>query len=289
MGGEGADTVLVYAIAILALVRSAFDRTLAAGDRALGIGLAACAMLLACPLLAAEYANRLSLMAFVPGSLAAVFVLAPLARSAPARWLGLAGAVATATLAILPVARELGNPRAEPSRSGRAGGPRGGMGGLVKSPVIPEGSDTELISMREVVGSSGTTLVVARHGLQWWAGHFLHTPVRNTVPDDAFTKYDRVLELVEIGGRGRPGGFGGGGGFGGDGFGPPDRPQAAPRREPMETPMGRPRPGNVPRGGNDLPRGGNDLPRGGTVLFEGTHFRLIEIERSTEPTAANGP
>ena len=344
--GEGANAMLVYAIALFALARAAFDRSLVAGDRALGIGLAVCAMLLACPLLSAEYANRLSLMAFVPASLAAVFVLAPLARSPRAQWLGLAGAVATLAFAVLPVARELGEARGEqPGRGGGGsmGGNMGGnMGGLVKGPVIPDGSDEELIAMRALIGDPDKTLVVARHGLQWWAGHFLHTPVRNTLPDDAYTRYDRVLQLVEVGGRGGPRGFGGPdgpggmGGMGGPGgpdgfdgpggppdFGAPDRPQGPQRQRTMGTPMGRPRPGNVPREPVDVPRDGVDVPRNrvdvprdgvdvprnrvdvprdgvdvprnrvdvprGSVLFEGTHFRLIELRKPAESTRPEGP
>ena len=168
------------------------------------------------------------------------------------------------------------------------GGMGGGMGGLVKGPVIPDGSDEELIAMRALIGDPDKTLVVARHGLQWWAGHFLHTPVRNTLPDDAFTKYDRVLQLVEVGGRGGARGLGGPDGPGGfdgpDGqpdFGPPDRPQGPPRQRTMATPMGRPRPGNVPRETVDVPRGG--------VLFEGTHFRLIELRQPAESTRPESP
>ena len=203
--------------------------------------------------------------------------------------------------------------------------------------MIPDGSDEELIAMRALIGDPDKTLVVARHGLQWWAGHFLHTPVRNTLPDDAFTKYDRVLQLVEVGGRGGSRGLGGPegpGGFDGpDGqpdFGPPDRPQGPPRQRTMATPMGRPRPGNVPRETVDVPRDGVDVPRGGVdvprnrvdvpretvdvsrggvdvprnrvdvpretvdvprggVLFEGTHFRLLELRQPAESTRPGGP
>jgi hypothetical protein len=60
----------------------------------------------------------------------------------------------------------------------------------------------------------------------------------------------------------------------------------------MDTPMGRPRPGNVPREEpppdarpRDIPpspargdaRDRPDTDGGGTVIFEGEHFRLIEV------------
>jgi hypothetical protein len=278
-GGQGSGTVLIYAIAILAIARACFDRSLAAGDRALGLGLAACAMLLACPLLAGEYAMRLSLMAFAPAALAAVFVLAPLARRPRAWTLGVAGALAASALALSVVAGQFVDAR------GRGG--RGGPDGLFKGPVIPEGSDAELIAMRPLIADPAKTLVVARHGLQWWAGHLLHTPVRNTVPDDAFTKYDRVLQLVEVGGRGGPQGFGGPRGFGGPqgpdggggfdgpprrggfggpdgppGFGADDGPPLQSSQRGVDSPMGRPRPANVPRGEPSVPRGEPSVPRG---------------------------
>lgn len=290
MGGFDFGTAAIYAIALLAIVRAALDRSLAAGDRALGFGAAACAMLLACPLISGEYAHRLSLMAFVPAALSAVLAFAPLARTPRGRWPGIAVAAATAALAVVPVVRGLSDAHASTRR---------GPDQLVKTPVIPDGSDAELISMRAVIADPDKTLVVARHGLQWWAGHFLHTPVRNSVPDDAFTKYDRVLQLVEIGGRGgAPGGFGGPP----DGFGagPPPRfdgdgpPAEAPRRQSLDTPMGRPRAGNVPREAErDEPVNARERrpmrrdarsvsSQQGTVVFESANFRLLELRRPTD-------
>ena len=61
--------------------------------------------------------------------------------------------------------------------------------------------------MRAEIASPQTTLIVAAHGVQWWAGHTLHTPVRmGKIPDDAFTKYSRVLILKKNKGdrRGKP-------------------------------------------------------------------------------------
>jgi len=309
-GGPGGDggggTIVVYAIAILALARSVFDRSLAAGDRALGIGLAACAMLLACPLISGEYASRFALMSFAPASLACVLVLAPLARTPRRSVVGVAGSCVAAALAIAPVVHGLG--AQADARDARR------PDSLVKAPVIPTGSDAELRSMRPLIAEPGRTLVVARHGLQWWAGHYLHTPVRNTIPEDAFTKYDRVIRLVEVRGMGPEGRGGGRGGF--DPFDGPragDRPPGPPefdgpgqprdmaRPRVMDTPMGRPRPGNVPREEppraaepspdarlRDIPpspargdrRNRPDTDVGGTVLFEGEHFRLIEVTRA---------
>lgn len=167
--------------------------------------------------------------------------------------------------------------------------------------------------MRSLIAAPARTLIVARHGLQWWAGHYLHTPVRNTIPEDAFAKYERVIRLVEVRGMG-PGGRGPGpGGFdrfdgpragdrppGSPEFDGPDQPRGPARPRVMDTPMGRPRPGNVPREERpreepprdarprDFPpspargdaRDRPDTDGGGTVLFEGEHFRLIEFTRA---------
>lgn len=78
---------------------------------------------------------------------------------------------------------------------------------------MSEAAAKDMTSLREYIANPSHTLIVARHGTEWWAGYFLHTPVRmGVVPDDAFTKYERVLMLVDSRGGMRPGGFGGPGG-----------------------------------------------------------------------------
>ena len=58
----------------------------------------------------------------------------------------------------------------------------------------------------------GTAIVIARHGLQWWAGYFLKVPVREEhATQEQLAKYDRVYVLSEKkGGMDRGGPPGGG-------------------------------------------------------------------------------
>jgi hypothetical protein len=67
--------------------------------------------------------------------------------------------------------------------------------------VIPDDSAEEFRSLRPLVSDPVHTVVVARHGLEWWAGYFMHTPVRDRdgISDTLFGRYDRVLFLVDKG------------------------------------------------------------------------------------------
>lgn len=69
---------------------------------------------------------------------------------------------------------------------------------------MSEAAAKDLQSFRAAIPQPATTLVVARHGLEWWAGYFLHTPVRmEQIPEDAASRYTRVLVLRDhrAGGR----------------------------------------------------------------------------------------
>jgi hypothetical protein len=68
--------------------------------------------------------------------------------------------------------------------------------------VVPDDSTDEFRSLRKHVEDPIRTVVVARHGLEWWAGYFMHTAVRDlngNMSDDPFDRYDRVLLLLDKG------------------------------------------------------------------------------------------
>ena len=80
-------------------------------------------------------------------------------------------------------------------------------GNSTPGPVLSLVELQDLLDMRAQITSPQTTLIVAAHGVEWWAGHVLHTPVRmGKIPDDATTKYSRVFILQKIRGdrRGKP-------------------------------------------------------------------------------------
>ena len=174
---------------VTAIVRAWRDRRITLPTRSIGWALGASSLLLSAPLFGGEHAQRLSLMAAVPGGLAVAFALGALVRSVTWRWLAIAGATGLVVMTAVPLA-SLARPR------DRGPGDRPSPG-LVKAPVIDDETLQELRAVRERIDDPEHTLVVARHGLQWWAGHVLHTPVRNTVPEDAFSRYRRVLMLRE--------------------------------------------------------------------------------------------
>ena len=263
-GGPGGDimsvtVITVYATVIPTMLFTALSASRArkttnpmpAADLAVVLGCGIAALCLACPLINMEYASRLMLMATAPAALCITVPLVRLTVSPrfTARLIGVLAALAIAAISIVPVfgsqgrgpegpvwAGGLGGPSSaraaagsgQPGPDGMAGlrgGGRSGHGGGGSGNMMNEHLALELKSLRESIPNPTKTLVVARHGLEWWAGFVLHTPVRmGQIPSNAFEKYDRVLilESIDIRGPGGPGGLGGRGGPGGSGgFGGP--------------------------------------------------------------------
>lgn len=67
--------------------------------------------------------------------------------------------------------------------------------GAIQRPFMNEEAAAELRQFRNQLDAPESTLVVAPHGLEWWSGYFLDTPVRTQKPDSPFTRYQRVLLL----------------------------------------------------------------------------------------------
>ena len=183
--------------AILALVLRWRKETIA--DRATVLGLSTLCIFLVFPLLNPEYAQRLNLMASVPVGIVFTFLLARVMTTQP---LHFAGALwpPTQTVYRTIIAWLI-------AVSVSYGAIHSITGTSTPGPVLSQVELQELFDMRAQIASPQTTLVVAAHGVQWWAGHVLHTPVRmGKVPDDATTKYSRVFILQKIKGdrRGRP-------------------------------------------------------------------------------------
>lgn len=89
----------------------------------------------------------------------------------------------------------------------RRGGPPQGM----MAKVVDDASAQEFLSLRALITEPATTVVIARHGLQWWAGYFMKVPVREErIAADAIAKYTRVLRLEQKQSRGGPPRGGGG-------------------------------------------------------------------------------
>jgi hypothetical protein len=64
----------------------------------------------------------------------------------------------------------------------------------VQQPFMTREVADELNAIRAHIADADATLVLAPHGLEWWAGFLLGTPVRSGVPSDT-SRYGRVLLL----------------------------------------------------------------------------------------------
>ena len=236
-------------------------RELPAADRATATGCAVTLILLAGPWVRGDVTMRLWLIAMIPAAVCAAFVLAHL----PGRWTSAACGVAclavlTATSA--PLLR------------------RGGH-----ATVSPE-AVAELRTLAKHVAQPDRTLIVARHGLEWWTAWTLHTHVAQAraVRADDWTTYSEVLFIQEK----REGSQGRGGP---DGFSPADRPggdrpAGGFRGEPPPAPGGFGGPGGAP------PMMEAELPQNAEILHDGTHFRLARVPEAsasvTQPFGAPG-
>lgn len=224
------------------------------------------ALLVTCPLIQGQYAERLSLMTPIPLSIIVGFLVMSWAESAR-RWVRISGPAigALAGVAILvaafpmamrgkggPPPRFANNAGDSARRQGPGGGPPGGGGGS----VVADEAVPEFRSMRGIVPMDGSAVVIARHGLQWWAGYFLKTPVREEhATKEQLEKYERVFVLTEKrSGRG-------------------------------EGQMGRPMGGPVQSNGPDDDQGGPRRPPDGgsmirvppnaEVVHDGEFYRLV--------------
>lgn len=168
-------------------------------NRACILGLSALSIFLVFPLLNPEYAQRLNLMASVPVGIVFTFILTRVVMAQPPRFVS----------ALWPPSRNMWRAAIAWLIAGSVsyGAIHSISGTSTPGPVLNQAELSELFDMRREISEPRTTLIVAAHGVQWWAGHALHTPVRmGKIPDDAFTKYSRVMILKKNKGnrRGRP-------------------------------------------------------------------------------------
>lgn len=262
-GGEfrGALTGLIYLISLAGIAAAwVMRRSWSLADRAVVVGASLGACALALPLISSEYAHRLLLMTPVPVGIVLASLLVTL-RLGTRGVVGTIGAVLAACLVLVPSVGSI-------TRLGR--------------PVVDEQTVAELEALRALIPEPRTTLVSARHGLQWWAGFVLFTPVRDqNLPEDAFTKYSRVLMIEETGqgfGSGPPGPRGGDdqsrgpSGDGRRGFGREGRRGGG---------------GGGPPGGMGGPGGRVSIPADSKKIFEGQKLRIWELAAPTVGAPAN--
>ena len=124
---------------------------------------------------------------------------------------------------------------------------------------IDEAAINQLRTWRTELGSDQRTIVVARHGLEFWAGFAMGTKSRQTtLRESDFDTYEHLYLLLEQGGQGGRGGRGGPGGRG-------------PMNGPMNGPMSGPMSG---------PMRGMRVPQGATIIRKSDRFTLWEVPKS---------
>lgn len=226
-------------------------------ERALVVASAVLTLFLSSPFLSQDMSSRFQLMAFAPAVILVGFLAA---RSG---MLALRSAVVIGVIAVVLATV----PATVRSPNG---------------PSIVEASYTELASLQIAITHPSHTLIIARHGLEWWAAWALHTDVAQgtAVTDEDWTTYTSVLYLQETGNSI-------GGGMGAPGMNvKPQLPSGftPPRQIPNGTPPVRPgfTPGTTgpQRGGF----GGLTLPADASTLHSGTYFTLSNL-----PTPVTAP
>ena len=233
-------------------------RTLPLAESVIGIGCAATTLLLTGPWVQGDVAHRFYLNAMIPATVVGLFVLLQI----PSIWarllLGSVIVLPAVSFAVPLVAR-------------------GGH------PVISEAAFRELQSLAPRIAQPRRTLIVTRHGVEWWTAWTLHTRVAQAkaVRVDDWQKYDEVLFL-----QSKERGPGGGPGRGlrrpddsfrsrvGKGFGGGFRPADLP-------PFGK-----GPRGfqgqGGPPPMMDAEIPDDAEILHDGRFFKLAKV---TKPPA----
>jgi len=189
---ESLVTYFAYPVALLAMWRLWRERAvISIGDASVMWGVIATVALLACPFLSGEYAHRLSLMAPVPTAMLCVFLCVRRTERGMAHW----PSAIVALVALAPTAAALGwvpspGPDARRSIAGMA--------------ILSDADAAEMEVVRTYIAAPTKTLVVAPHGLEWWAGYYLKTAVaEGRPPEDAYLRYDFVYYLEQV--RGGPG------------------------------------------------------------------------------------
>ena len=168
------DIIGSLVIVVLAIRRCRLDRDkIPSSDAALITGLAATLVFLVLPKNAA-YFGRLLLMVPIPAVFLILFVLA---RRAAAGRSSLPALVVLGLAAVPIVPQPF----------------------LVGAPFMNEPMAAELTPFKQQIARLATDprkiLIVAPHGLEWWAGFFLGTPVAEMKPATLDTRYERLLLL----------------------------------------------------------------------------------------------
>lgn len=145
-------------------------------------------LFLASPFLGTEWANRLNIMAYIPVSLILAFILKYILR----KWVKLIFAALILIMILFSVP---------------------GVIGMRGAACISEEAHNDLFKLQEVIENPENSLIIARHGLEWWAAWILETDVgqEHGLTREAWDSYENVYYLKQLKGQGDFGPMGLGG------------------------------------------------------------------------------
>jgi uncharacterized membrane protein len=81
-------------------------------------------------------------------------------------------------------------------------GSLGLLSGNIKQPSITRKAYEDLLNLKTYIDDPGETLIIARHGLEWWTAWQLGTKIgqEKSLDHDAFDKYKLIVSLVQTDG-----------------------------------------------------------------------------------------
>lgn len=140
---------------------------------------------LAFPFLGEEWATRLYLMAYVPANIVLIFILSFIGTNWKRN-------LVTAFTLICMIA------------------PMPFMWKIRGIMCITEEAYEDLYKLKSIITEPDKSLVIARHGLEWWASWVLETDISHgrDIEEDMQENYDHIFYLVQISGHGEFGEFG---------------------------------------------------------------------------------
>ncbi len=241
-GMQMGQSVLIHGIALLSLILLIRHwRNVTAADRAIVIAAMLTALFLVSPLLDFDHGMRFGLMAYAPAVVLLIFALS--------RW---ESTLSTGIASVIIIAFIIGSVALSPPVGNQT---------TISAEAMPE-----LAALQPYIPQPAKTLIVARHGLEWWVAWTLKTKIAhgNTVADTDTQKYEHVLYIQQTGGRGTMG-------MGGPPPGTPPRDQRP-----------SPQPDARPRGGPFMEA---ELPQNARILFKGRYFTLAEGPSESEKQA----
>ncbi|MFC1780471.1 hypothetical protein ACFLY9_02145 [Patescibacteria group bacterium] len=184
------NAIYSYIICALGIILFIRKRQIITGvNRALLLTSILTAIFLSFPLLDDEWATRLYLMAYIPASIVLIFILGFIVANRKRNIIG----IFTILLLIVPLPI---------------------MWQFRRQMCLTEESFNDLYNLKEIITEPDKSVIIARHGLEWWASWVLETDISHgrDITEEIRENYEHVYFLVQITGHGDFGQFGPGGG-----------------------------------------------------------------------------